>query len=98
MGPYRDGFGDLRGEHWLGLEKMHQITRTGSYELLILFGSFAEVVKTAKYADFKIGSETKEYQLNLEKFVEGEAGDKFFFQMEITVKVGLMLFTKAVVG
>lgn len=72
---YRDGFGDLNGEHWLGLEKMHQITRVGSFELKVVLTSFDNVEKTAKYEGFRIGSENEQYQLNLGKFVEGDAGD-----------------------
>ncbi|KFZ57158.1 Fibrinogen C domain-containing protein 1-A, partial [Antrostomus carolinensis] len=32
---YRDGFGKLTGEHWLGLKRIHVLTVQGSYELRI---------------------------------------------------------------
>lgn len=75
--PYREGFGDLQGEHWLGLEKMHQITRVGSYELKVVMKSFEGVEKSAQYKGFKIGSELTQYQLGLEEFDGGDAGDSF---------------------
>ncbi len=32
---YTDGFGDVTGEHWLGLEKMHQLTKVNPWHLKI---------------------------------------------------------------
>uniref|UniRef100_A0A182QZX8 Fibrinogen C-terminal domain-containing protein n=1 Tax=Anopheles farauti TaxID=69004 RepID=A0A182QZX8_9DIPT len=32
---YEIGFGDLNGEHWLGLEKLHQILLSERHELLV---------------------------------------------------------------
>ncbi|WAR30059.1 FBCD1-like protein, partial [Mya arenaria] len=32
---YEDGFGNVNGEHWLGLRKIYEMTNTGEYELRI---------------------------------------------------------------
>ncbi|XP_013392922.1 angiopoietin-related protein 2-like [Lingula anatina] len=35
---YRDGFGDVAGDHWLGLEAFHHLTNQGNYSLMVEFG------------------------------------------------------------
>ncbi|XP_022111529.1 ficolin-1-like [Acanthaster planci] len=37
---YAEGFGDLTGEFWLGSEKLHDLTRNGSWELVITLRAF----------------------------------------------------------
>uniref|UniRef100_A0A182F5M7 Fibrinogen C-terminal domain-containing protein n=1 Tax=Anopheles albimanus TaxID=7167 RepID=A0A182F5M7_ANOAL len=37
---FRDGFGDLEQEFWLGLEKMHQITTGRKHELIVELRKF----------------------------------------------------------
>ncbi|XP_058452966.1 angiopoietin-related protein 2-like [Malaya genurostris] len=72
---YRQGFGNLQGEYWLGLEKMHQITRIGNYELLVVLKDFNGTSKSALYGHFSVASEFEQYKLNLGRFVSGEAKD-----------------------
>ncbi|XP_053696224.1 ficolin-2-like [Sabethes cyaneus] len=74
---YRDGFGSLQGEYWLGLEKMHQITRNDNYELLVVMTSFNGTTKSARYQRFIVASEFEKYKLILGQFVGGDAGDSF---------------------
>ncbi|KFB50577.1 AGAP012000-PA-like protein [Anopheles sinensis] len=72
---YKNGFGDIDGEHWLGLEKLHLMTRSGRHELLVLLKDFEENLAYALYDDFKIGSETEKYNLTVGNY-SGTAGDK----------------------
>uniref|UniRef100_A0A182F402 Fibrinogen C-terminal domain-containing protein n=1 Tax=Anopheles albimanus TaxID=7167 RepID=A0A182F402_ANOAL len=60
---YRDGFGDLESEFWLGLEKMHQITKSRNYELVVEIKDFSGKYGYARYDGFQIGSESEEYRL-----------------------------------
>ncbi|XP_055586927.1 microfibril-associated glycoprotein 4-like isoform X1 [Uranotaenia lowii] len=45
---YENGFGDWRGEFWLGLKSIHRITYSQSYELLIQIGDTDDNIKYAR--------------------------------------------------
>ena len=65
---YRNGFGDLAANFWLGLHKIKQITDMGTYELYIgLEDHFSPTSGTAwaKYSSFSLGSEASNYKLTL---------------------------------
>uniref|UniRef100_A0A182QVS1 Fibrinogen C-terminal domain-containing protein n=1 Tax=Anopheles farauti TaxID=69004 RepID=A0A182QVS1_9DIPT len=60
---HRDGFGNVRGEHWLGLEKLKFLLNSGRHELLVVLEDFDGVIAYAKYDDFVVGSEAENYTL-----------------------------------
>ena len=62
---YKKGFGELDGEFWLGLEKIHRLTRFERYRLRIDLGDTAGNMKYAEYSYFAITSEKAKYQLSL---------------------------------
>ncbi|XP_058123314.1 angiopoietin-related protein 6-like [Anopheles ziemanni] len=72
---YRNGFGAVRGEFWLGLEKLHQRLRTGTHELLVVLEDFDGSVAYAHYGDFRVGSEGTKYALQKLGEYTGTAGD-----------------------
>ncbi|KAH8329045.1 hypothetical protein KR074_002320, partial [Drosophila pseudoananassae] len=72
---YRDGFGDLKGEFFIGLEKLHQITQSKQYELFISLGEVDGSRYFAKYDNFKVGSEKNSYPLESVGNYTGNAGD-----------------------
>ncbi|XP_046577589.1 fibrinogen-like protein 1 [Haliotis rubra] len=60
---YKNGFGDVTGDHWLGLEKIHLITKPGSYELRA-----GAVLKNKSryhqyYEDTRVADETNGYMI-----------------------------------
>ncbi|XP_043069224.1 fibrinogen-like protein 1 [Drosophila bipectinata] len=72
---YRDGFGNLTGEFFIGLEKLYQITQSSQYELLISLGKINGSTAFVKYDNFKIGSEENSYPLESVGNFSGDAGD-----------------------
>lgn len=72
---YRDGFGNLSREFWLGLENIYHITNAASHELLVEMVGFDNTFHYARYSSFEIGSEEEKYVLNKLGGYSGTAGD-----------------------
>ena len=72
---YVGGFGQLRGEHWLGLEKIHCLsTRSPRSELRVDLADFEGNYKYAQYSFFSVRNSRENYTLNIAGYT-GTAGD-----------------------
>ncbi|KAM8834286.1 fibrinogen-like protein 1-like protein [Synchiropus picturatus] len=72
---YKRGFGDLTGDHWLGNEHLHQLTRgPGRYKLGVKLVDQDAVTKTGEYDPFLVENEASAYRLRLGLF-QGTALD-----------------------
>ncbi|XP_058120284.1 microfibril-associated glycoprotein 4-like [Anopheles ziemanni] len=71
---YRNGFGELEGEFWLGLEKMHQMTRDKPHELIVELQDFHGNYAYARFGLFEIGSEAEMFMLKRLEIYSGIAG------------------------
>lgn len=60
---YRDGFGDLKGEFFIGLEKLHKLTKAQPQELYIYIEYTNYWTSNYWFNDFIIGSEEESYML-----------------------------------
>uniref|UniRef100_A0A670Y6J6 Fibrinogen C-terminal domain-containing protein n=1 Tax=Pseudonaja textilis TaxID=8673 RepID=A0A670Y6J6_PSETE len=69
-----NGFGNLEGEHWLGLESIHLLTHQGSYMLRVLMEDWSGRQAQAEYNTFALEPESDFYRLQLGKY-QGSAGD-----------------------
>ncbi|XP_035774995.1 fibrinogen-like protein A [Anopheles albimanus] len=76
---YRDGFGDLNKEFWLGLEKVYQLTSGRRHELVVELKDFNGTYKYARYDAFEIGSESKQYIFQNIGEYSGTAGDRMSY-------------------
>lgn len=74
---YKQGFGSLDGEFWLGLDKLHALTSSENMELRITLRDFNETEKYANYDAFKIANETEKYALQTIGAYVGNAGNAF---------------------
>ena len=71
---YEDGFGNLTGEFWLGLNKIHRLTQEGSNTLRVDLADFDGNTAYAQYSTFSVGDNTTEYTLTVGGY-SGTAGD-----------------------
>ena len=61
---YKKGFGNLNGEFWLGLDKIHRLTKTKS-KLRVDLEDFNRNTVYADYSHFAITDERRKYKLSL---------------------------------
>ncbi|XP_039902650.1 fibrinogen C domain-containing protein 1-like isoform X1 [Simochromis diagramma] len=76
---YRDGFGTTTGEHWLGLQRIYSLTRSGGSELRIDMADFDNATAFAQYSEFSVGRDSVNpeedgYPLTVDGY-SGTAGD-----------------------
>ncbi|XP_028411181.1 microfibril-associated glycoprotein 4-like [Dendronephthya gigantea] len=71
---YKQGFGNLSGEYWLGLDKIHTMTIISQNELRIDMEDTSGNTRYAHYDLFKVSSESEKYKLNVGGY-NGTAGD-----------------------
>ena len=71
---YENGFGNLTGEFWLGLSKIHRLTKEGSNTLRVDLGDFEGNTAYANYSTFNVGNSSTEYILTVGGY-SGTAGD-----------------------
>ncbi|XP_059193597.1 fibrinogen C domain-containing protein 1 [Centropristis striata] len=89
---YRDGFGRTTGEHWLGLQRIYSMTRSGGFELRIDLADFDNGTAFAHYGDFSVGRDSVNpdedgYPLTVDQY-SGTAGDSLLKHsgMQFTTK------------
>ena len=84
---YERGFGNLTGEHWLGLKNIHRLTPKGSNYLRVDLGDFAGSKAYAKYKSFEILDSYTQYTIVIGTYT-GTAGDSLSYNnmMKFTTK------------
>lgn len=70
----QQGFGNIDGEYWLGLENIYWITNQGNYKLLVTLEDWSGRKTFAEYASFRLEPETDFYRLRVGRY-HGNAGD-----------------------
>lgn len=72
---YKNGFGNIAGEFWLGLDKIHELTSSQIHELSIEMEDFGGVKMHARYSGFAISGEANSYALSVLGKFSGDAED-----------------------
>ncbi len=67
---YKRGFGDLNADHWIGNENLHQLTKQGSFKLMVYFNYHPNSTTTCDF--FNVASESDHYAWNF-KLCKGPA-------------------------
>ena len=62
---YKVGFGDLNGEFWLGLDKIHRLTSDNNSILRVDLEDFEGNIRFAQYNVFGVTNENDKYKLIL---------------------------------
>ena len=62
---YKAGFGNLSGEFWLGLDKIHRLSKSGQNVLRVDLMDFNGAQPFAKYRSFSVADESNKYRLHI---------------------------------
>ncbi|KAK6194975.1 hypothetical protein SNE40_000497 [Patella caerulea] len=68
---FKDGFGDVAGDHFIGLDKIHLITSSSAYDMIMamvnIYGSDLDFDKYIymKYYNFQISDFSKKYKMSV---------------------------------
>ena len=71
---YKNGFGDLHGEFWIGNDNLHRLTAAGKVLLRVDLEDFEGNITYAEYATFKVADQTDKYRIVIGGY-SGTAGD-----------------------
>ena len=80
---YKSGFGNLEGEHWLGLDNMYLLTHQSSDppQLRVDLADWEGNTSFAKYDQFTVGAEDSDYTLSASGYRSAStAGDSLTYQ------------------
>ncbi|KAL9989443.1 hypothetical protein ACROYT_G003992 [Oculina patagonica] len=75
---YKRGFGNLTGEFWLGLDKIHRLTVSSNNKLRVDVEDLHGKTAFSEYSSFFVANETSKYRLNLGSY-SGTAGDSLTY-------------------
>lgn len=78
---YKNGFGNLTGEFWLGNDKIHLLTKSSNMMVRIELEDFKDEKEYATYNQFYVANEYLKYRLSVSGY-GGTAGDALLFSKQ----------------
>ena len=89
---YKNGFGDLRGEFWLGKEKTHQLTEIPS-QLRVEINTTSAGYRYTNYSNLTVTNEASNYTLFI-GFYSGAATDELTYHSSRLLQLRTVIVTK----
>jgi ficolin len=74
---YKEGFGSLKRDFWLGNDKISLLTNQDVYNLRFDLGDFDGKKLFAEYSGFRVADESDKYRMTFDSFLKGDATDSF---------------------
>ena len=71
---YKNGFGNLNGEFWLGNDNIHRLTASANMLLRFDMEDYEEERRYAEYTTFSVADESDNYRVTIDGY-RGTAGD-----------------------
>ena len=79
---YKNGFGDLNGEFWLGNDNLHRLTFSDDVMLRVDMEDFDGNITYAEYTTFQVADEADKYHILIGGY-SGTAGDSLTYASEV---------------
>ena len=79
---YKKGFGNLKGEFWLGNDYLHRLTASASMVFRIDMEDYEDDRRFAEYTTFTVADESDNYQVTIDGY-RGTAGDSLLSNIPI---------------
>ncbi len=85
---YKQGFGDVNGEYWLGLDALHAITSLKTYKLRADISDWDGASVYSLHESMLVADETDSYRLTLGTFLGGNDGNclDYYNNMKFSTK------------
>lgn len=71
---YKQGFGDINGEFWIGNDVLHSLTRDVPNQLRVTLADWSGDSAVSTWDYFRIGSESDQYRLSVGKYHKNSTG------------------------
>ena len=76
---YKNGFGNLNGEFWLGNDNLHRLTAADEVVLRVDLEDFEGDIRYAEYTTFNVSDESEKYHLSVGGY-RGTSGDSMSYE------------------
>ena len=87
---YKNGFGNISGEFWLGLDNINRLTKNNDTELRVDLEDFEGGKRYATYSTFVVEDENEKYKLTVEGY-EGILNKSKFTNIVLNISFKLKL-------